>query len=278
VITTIAPTHLGFFRSVAAIADAKAEIFEGLEPGGAAILNRDNRYFARLAAKAGPSIVSFGEHRKADARLLAYENGEVTADICGTKITYRLGPPGKHWALNSLAVLAATSIAGGRLEPAAAALAALEPPPGRGRRDELPWGGGRLSLIDESYNASPAAMRAALAVLGASQPGPGGRRIAVLGDMLELGAHAERLHRELAESLEAAKVDRAFLVGEAMGALHEALPRAMQGGLWPCVDAAMPSIIDFLRAGDVVTVKGSHAGRIDRVVEQLRAQAASGGA
>ncbi len=278
VITTIAPTHLGYFRSVAAIADAKAEIFEGLEPGGTAILNRDNRYFARLAAKAGGNIVSFGEHRRADARLLDYTDGTVTADICGTRITYRLGPPGKHWALNSLAVLAATLAAGGRLEPAAAALASLQPPPGRGRRDELPWGDGRISLIDESYNASPAAMRAALAVLGASEPAPGGRRIAVLGDMLELGGHAERLHRALAESLESARVDRAFLVGEAMGALHEALPHAMRGGLWPCVDAAMPFIIDFLRPGDVVTVKGSHAGRIDRVVERLRAQAASGGA
>jgi UDP-N-acetylmuramoyl-tripeptide--D-alanyl-D-alanine ligase len=278
VITTIAPTHLGFFRSVAAIADAKAEIFEGLEPGGTAILNRDNRYFARLAARAGPNIVSFGEHRKADARLLAYEDGQVTADICGTRLSYRLGPPGRHWALNSLAVLAATIATGGGLEPAAAALATLEPPPGRGRRDELPWGGGRISLIDESYNASPAAMRAALAVLGGLEPARGGRRIAVLGDMLELGSHAERLHRELAASLESARVDRAFLVGEAMGALYEALPRAMRGGLWPCVDAAIPCIIDFLRPGDVVTVKGSHAGRIDRVVERLRAQAASGGA
>ena len=191
VITTIAPTHLGYFRSVAGIADAKAEIFEGLEPGGTAILNRDNRYFTRLAAKAGGAVISFGEHRRADARLLAYEDGKVTADICGTRIAYGLGPPGKHWALNSLAVLAATIAAGGQIEPAAAALAGLEPPPGRGRRDELKWGDGRHSaLIDESYNASPAAMRAALAVLGASEPAPGGRRIAVLGDMLELGGHA----------------------------------------------------------------------------------------
>jgi len=278
VITTITPAHLGYFRSVAAIADAKAEIFEGLEPGGTAILNRDNRYFARLAARAGKNILGFGEHRAADARLVDYTDGVVTADICGTRIAYRLGPAGKHWALNSLAVLAATVAAGGALEPAAAALGTLEAPPGRGRRHELPWADGRLLLIDESYNASPAAMRAALAVLGAAKPESGGRRVAVLGDMLELGGQAKRLHRALAESLEAAKIDRAFLVGSAMAALHEALPHAMRGGLWPCVDAAMPSILDFLRPGDVVTVKGSHAGRIDRIVERLRAQAASGGA
>ena len=279
VITTIAPAHLGYFRSVARIADAKAEIFEGLEPGGTAILNRDNRYFARLAAKAGPNIVSFGAHRAADARLIGYRpDGTVEADILGTRVAYRLGPAGRHWAVNSLAVLAAVKALGAPLEPAAAALAAFEAPPGRGRRHELDWRGGRISLIDESYNASPAAMRAALDVLGAAEPAPGGRRVAVLGDMLELGGHAARLHRALAESLESARVDRAFLVGTEMASLHKALPASMRGGLWPSADAAMPFIIDFLRPGDVVTVKGSHAGRIDRVVERLRAQAASGGA
>ena len=285
VITTIAPAHLGYFRSMAAIADAKAEIFEGLESGGVAVLNRDNRHFARLAAAAeriGARVIGFGAHRQAEARLIACDGDDtgstVTADIGGTRLTYRLGVAGRHWALNSLAVLAATQAAGGDVVRGAAALARLEAPPGRGSRHELPWRGGRLALIDESYNASPAAMRAALEVLGATRPSPGGRRIAVLGDMLELGREAERLHRGLAEPLARAGVDRAFLVGSAMAALHEALPAEMRGGLWPCAEAAIPSIIDFLRPGDVVTVKGSHAGRISRVVERLRAQAAPGGA
>ncbi|TMJ54645.1 MAG: UDP-N-acetylmuramoylalanyl-D-glutamyl-2, 6-diaminopimelate--D-alanyl-D-alanine ligase, partial [Alphaproteobacteria bacterium] len=117
-------------------------------------------------------------------------------------------------------------------------MAELEALPGRGRRSELSWGGGKLTLIDESYNASPAAVEAALAVLGATPPADGGRRVAVLGDMLELGAASERLHRELAEPLTAAKVDRVFLVGEAVGVLYDALPKAKRGGLWPTADAA----------------------------------------
>jgi UDP-N-acetylmuramoyl-tripeptide--D-alanyl-D-alanine ligase len=285
IVTTIAPAHVGHFRSIAAIADAKAEIFLGLEPGGTAILNRDNRYFTRLAAaatKAGAGIVGFGAHSGADARLVAFAPDEggstVTADLGGARMTYRLGVAGRHWAINSLAVLAAIVAAGAPLEPAAAALSGLQEPPGRGRRHDLAWQGGRLFLIDESYNASPAAVRAALDVLGAAQPAAGGRRVAVLGDMLELGQRSTRLHRALASRLAAANVDRAFLVGSAMAALHDELPPAMRGGLWPCADAAIPTIIDFLRPGDVVTVKGSHAGGISRVVERLRAQVAPAGA
>ncbi len=127
-------------------------------------------------------------------------------------------------------------------------------------------------MIDESYNASPAAMLAALAVLGATFPQPGGRRVAVLGDMLELGDAARRLHRELAEPLIAAKVDRAVLVGGEMAALHEALPAARRGGLWPSPEAAIPALLSFLEPGDVVTVKGSYAVGVSRIVERLLAE------
>jgi UDP-N-acetylmuramoyl-tripeptide--D-alanyl-D-alanine ligase len=130
-----------------------------------------------------------------------------------------------------------------------------------------------LTLIDESYNASPAAVDAALAVLGATPTGDGGRRVAVLGDMLELGPASERLHRALAEPLAAAKVDRVFLVGKAVGALHDALPRATRGGWWPTTDKAAPELLGFLRPGDVVTVKGSRGIGLGRIVEQLRAEA-----
>jgi UDP-N-acetylmuramoyl-tripeptide--D-alanyl-D-alanine ligase len=126
-----------------------------------------------------------------------------------------------------------------------------------------------LTLIDESYNASPAAMRAALAVLAATEPAAGARRVAVLGDMLELGDAAERLHRELAEPLAAAKVDRVFLVGEAMAALHQALPERKRGGLWQSADEAIPALLGFLDSGDVVTIKGSRGVRIGRIVERL---------
>jgi UDP-N-acetylmuramoyl-tripeptide--D-alanyl-D-alanine ligase len=149
------------------------------------------------------------------------------------------------------------------------ALAGFEALPGRGRRREIAWNAGTLTLIDESYNASPAAMRAALAVLAVTEPAAGARRVAVLGDMLELGDAAERLHRELAEPLGAAKVDRVFLVGEAMAALHHALPEGKRGGLWRSADGAIPALLRFLEPGDVVTIKGSRGVRVSRIVERL---------
>src|SRR5262249_33832964 len=148
----------------------------------------------------------------------------IAAALPPAVLHFTLPMPGRHWAMNSLAVLAAAKAVGADLHRAAEALAQLQALPGRGRRCGLPWGGGTLTLIDGSYNASPAAVDAALAVLGATPTGDGGRRVAVLGDMLELGSASERLHRALAEPLAAAKVDRVFLVGEAVGALHDALP------------------------------------------------------
>jgi UDP-N-acetylmuramoyl-tripeptide--D-alanyl-D-alanine ligase len=281
VITTIEPAHLGFFASVEAIADAKAEIFLGLEPGGSAVLYRDNPHFARLAAAArhcGAVVTSFGAAADAAVRLVdcvLQPNGStVTAALAGEALHYRLPIPGRHWVINSLAVLAAARAAGADARRAAAALARLEAPAGRGRRHDLAWRGGRLTIIDESYNASPASMRAALAVLAAIPPGPGGRRIAVLGDMRELGAAAADLHRDLAEPIAAAAVDRAFLVGAAMAALHKALPEDRRGGLWQRADEAISALVSYLRPGDVVTVKGSYEIGMGRVVERLCTEAA----
>jgi UDP-N-acetylmuramoyl-tripeptide--D-alanyl-D-alanine ligase len=281
VITTVAPAHLGFFRSEDEIADAKAEIFLGLEPGGAAILNRDNSHYPRLAAVAAvgaAKILSFGANPEAAIRLLDCvlepHGSTVEADAAGQRVRFRLNIPGRHWVMNSLAVLGAAIAAGCDPQYAAAALAGLDALPGRGRRHELPWLGGTLTLIDESYNASPAAVAAALAVLGAAAPGPGGRRVAVLGDMLELGDAAPGLHRELAAPLAAAEVDRVFLVGDAMAALHAALPRHRRGGWWASSEAAIPDLLDFLKPGDVVTVKGSYSVRMSRIVGGLLAESA----
>jgi UDP-N-acetylmuramoyl-tripeptide--D-alanyl-D-alanine ligase len=282
VISTIAPAHLGFFRSVEQIADAKAEIFVGLEPGGAAILNRDNQHYPRLATAAAAAgaaqVFGFGIDPEAAIRLVdcVLEPGGSTADaiVAGKHVRFRLNVAGRHWVMNALAVLGAAHAAGCDLEPAAAALADLTALPGRGRRHELPWRGGTLTLIDESYNASPAAVQAAIEVLGATPPGIGGRRMAVLGDMLELGDAAEHLHRELAAPLAAAKVDRVFLFGDRVVALHEALPAERRGGLWPSAEAAIPDLLSFLQPGDVVTVKGSHAVRTSRIVERLLAESA----
>ena len=282
VITTVEPAHLGFFPSVEVIADAKAEIFLGLEPGGVAVLNRDNRHYARLATAAiragAAEVVGFGAHPAATVRLLncvlESHSSVIYVELPGFILRCRLPIPGRHWVMNALAVLAAVRVAGADPRRAAEALTELEELPGRGRRYELSWRGGTLTLIDESYNASPAAMCAALAVLAAIRPAEGARRVAVLGDMLELGEATERLHRELAAPLAAARVDRTFLVGSAVRALHDALPEPNRGGLWPIADDAIDALLRFLRAGDVVTVKGSRGIGLGRIVELLRAESA----
>jgi UDP-N-acetylmuramoyl-tripeptide--D-alanyl-D-alanine ligase len=282
VITTVAPAHLGFFPSVEAIADAKAEIFLGLEPGGVAVLNRDNQYYAQLATAAMRSgaaeVVGFGTHPEATVRLLncVLEPHRSLIDVAlpGFTLRCRLPVPGRHWVMNVLAVLAAVGVAGGDLRRAAEALTGLEELPGRGRRHELSWRGGTLTLIDESYNASPAAMCAAIGVLSAIPPATGARRVAVLGDMLELGEATDRLHRELAVPLARAGVDQVFLVGKAVAALYDALPKPNRGGLWPTADDAIDALLRFLRAGDVVTVKGSRGIGLGRIVERLRAESA----
>jgi UDP-N-acetylmuramoyl-tripeptide--D-alanyl-D-alanine ligase len=281
-ITTVEPVHLGFFPSVEAIADAKAEIFLGLEPGGVAVLNRDNPHYARLATAAkragAVEILGYGVHPEAAARLidcvLDSRGSTVEAAVCSATIRFRVPVPGRHWVMNALAALAAARAAGVPVDRAAEALAELEALPGRGRRSQLAWRGGTLTVIDESYNASPPSMRAALAVLAATEPEAGARRVAVLGDMLELGDASKRLHRELAEPIAAAEVDRVFLIGEAIAALHEVLPDGKRGGLWRSPEEAMPALLRFLEPGDVVTVKGSRGVRASRVVELLRAQSA----
>ena len=282
VITTIEPVHLGFFASLEAIADAKAEIFLGLEPGGAAILNRDNPHYRRLAEaakRAGVArLIGFGIDREATIRLvdclLGPHGSTVDAIAEGAKLRFRLPLPGRHWVMNGLAVLGTALAAGCDLRLAAEALSGLEAMPGRGRQHRLVWCGGSLTLIDESYNASPPSMAAALAVLAAAMPGAGGRRVAVLGDMLELGDAAGRLHRELAGALDTAGVDRAFLVGSEMAALDEALPADRRGGLWQSADRAIPPLLDFLHPGDIVMVKGSYAVRLGQIVERLIAASA----
>jgi UDP-N-acetylmuramoyl-tripeptide--D-alanyl-D-alanine ligase len=278
IVTTVEPVHLEFVRSVEAIADAKAEIFLGLEPGGAAVINRDNPQFARLERAAQDvgvaRILSFGEHARADARLircaLQSEGSTVEARILGTEVTYKLGAPGRHLVLNSLAVLAASALAGADLALAALALAKLQPASGRGARISLEMPGGTALLIDESYNANPASMRAALALLGHSQVGPRGRRIAILGEMLELGPRGRDLHRELAEAVLANEVDLVFCCGPLMRALWEALPSGRQGSYAEAATALEPQVLAAIQPGDAVMVKGSLGSRMAPIVKALQ--------
>ena len=288
IITTIEPVHLEFFPSIEEIADAKAEIFLGLEPDGAAVINRDNPQFTRLARAAKSAdvgrIVSFGEHAKADARLvkvaLQADNSAVQARILGTDVTYKIGAPGQHLVMNSLAVLAAAVLAGADLARAAIALAQQVPATGRGVRIALDLPGGTALLIDESYNANPASVRAALALLGQAPIGPQGRRIAVLGDMLELGDKGAELHRSLVEPVGSNDIDLVFCSGPLMRALWQALPSERRGGYAVSSAALEAQVLTAVRAGDAVMVKGSLGSKMGPIVKALarqysRAQAAA---
>ncbi len=280
IVTTVEPVHLEYFGSLDKIADAKAEIFEGIEPGGAAVLNRDNGQFARLesAAKAAKvaRIVSFGEDAKADARLLRHslqpDSSTVEACILGQDVTYKLGAPGKHLIINSLGVLAAVALVGADLALAALALDGLKPATGRGARVTLKTPSGSALLIDESYNANPASMRAAIALLGQAPVGPRGRRIAVLGDMLELGSQGDDLHRGLAAPIEAANVDLVYCSGPQMHALWEALPSGRRGGYAGTAAELEPAVLDAIRDGDAVMVKGSLGSKMGPIVKALERQ------
>ncbi|WP_409564703.1 UDP-N-acetylmuramoylalanyl-D-glutamyl-2,6-diaminopimelate--D-alanyl-D-alanine ligase [Methylobacterium sp. J-067] len=282
-VVAVEPVHAEHFPSVSAIADAKGEIFAGLEPGGVAVINRDNPHYERLAAHAMASragrIVSFGEHPQADVRanriVLRPDLSVVVANVMGQPVTYKLGTAGRHTALNSLGVMAVIHSLGADLAAAALSLAALAPPTGRGERTALEMANGTAWLIDESYNANPAAVRAALATLSGIETGPRGRRIAVLGDMLELGPTSPDLHRGLAASVEAAGVDLVFAAGPLTRNLYEALPVSRRGAVAETAADLIEPLTRTLRPGDAVMVKGSNGSRMGRIVEALKGRYAA---
>jgi UDP-N-acetylmuramoyl-tripeptide--D-alanyl-D-alanine ligase len=278
IITTIAPVHLEFLGSLANIADAKAEIFVGVPADGAAVVNRDIGQFAQLKARAEQAgiarVISFGEHAEADARLIkcalhAYCS-TVEAEVFGTRFSYKIGAPGRHLVINSLAVLAAAELVGADLALAALALAELRAAAGRGAPIEIELPGGPALVLDESYNANPASVAAALAVLGRSPVGPQGRRIAVLGDMLELGPEGPDLHRGLADAVIANGIDLVFCCGPLMEVLWQALPASRRGGYAENSGALETEVLPAIRAGDVVMVKGSLGSRMAPIVKALQ--------
>ncbi|WFE91641.1 UDP-N-acetylmuramoylalanyl-D-glutamyl-2,6-diaminopimelate--D-alanyl-D-alanine ligase [Roseibium porphyridii] len=278
IITTVQPVHLEYFDSVEKIAQAKAEIFSGLEPGGIAILNRDNHQYDLLkflAVNAGVSVVqTFGEAASADSHIenhASYPAGSsVDANILGQEITYKIGAPGKHFIKNSLAVLTAVVDLGADLAKAGLALDAMRAPKGRGEVSRLPMPDGELNLIDESYNANPASMRAALAVLGEAPVTRPGRRVAVLGDMLELGAEADRLHGELHVPISEAGIDAVYCVGPHMHALWQNLPREIRAHYSENAKDLEDLLLGEVRSGDVVMIKGSLGTRMGPLVEALK--------
>ncbi|MBH5323283.1 UDP-N-acetylmuramoyl-tripeptide--D-alanyl-D-alanine ligase [Aurantiacibacter sediminis] len=287
VITTIAPAHIENLGSMEAIADAKAEIFDGLVEGGTAVIPADSPHFQQLrdaAAKQGAKVLSFGRGTNADMRLLDHVPDEatggalVTAAMGNIRLCFTVAEPGEHWIDNSLCVMAAVYAAGGDLGAAGLALAEMGGLKGRGARQRVPVPGGHALIIDESYNANPASMRATLAQLGQT---PASRRIAVLGSMKELGDFGPQFHANLAEPLADANVDYAILVGAEMAALAREmgkLPRDTLGNPFRfahCENAgeAIAALQEFgLAGGDAVLVKGSNSVGLSRVVDHFAAR------
>lgn len=277
IITTVAAAHLGNFKSIKEIAAAKSEIFEGLEPDGDIILNRDSDQFSFLERQAQAlgitQIYSFGQHAKADFRLAEFNGSDEKSALWLTlgseTFEIAIGAPGRHIAENALAVLGAVTLVGGDLDRAIEALATLQPEKGRGKRHRLAIGASTFTVIDESYNANPASMRAAMALLATGAADSRGRRIAVLGDMLEMGEHARRVHADLAGPLIAAGIEHAWLSGPEMLALKEALPETVHVEYRETTEELTAFVLSSVAPGDVLMIKSSLGIGFGKIVAAL---------
>ncbi|WP_336279513.1 UDP-N-acetylmuramoylalanyl-D-glutamyl-2,6-diaminopimelate--D-alanyl-D-alanine ligase [Bartonella sp. CB175] len=267
-ITRIAAGHMGFFKSLEEIADAKAEIFEGLDEGGIAVLNADDNFFSYLVDKAKKcgvtKILSFGKNKHANyqAKELRFltDSSHMKACIAGFDMIVKIGAPGQHIAQNSLGALAACDAIGANLARIAPALSCFSLPKGRGMLHRLSLqNGGVFHLIDESYNANPASMQAALDLLSRGPVGRKGRRIAVLGDMLELGDYSEKFHRELIEPIRTSGADPVFLFGEAMKFLTADLSAYVKVHYADNIEKILPLIFSEISDGDLIMIKSSHS-------------------
>ena len=277
VITTVAAAHLGNFKSIKEIATAKAEIFEGVVPGGHVVLNRDNDQFNfldRTAQSFGiQHIHSFGQHAKAEYRLAEFNGSDQSSTlwitIDGETKEVAIGAPGRHIAENALAALGVVEIVGADMQLAIAALATLQPETGRGRRHRLAIDRGTFTVVDESYNANPSSMRAAIAVLASAVPTGSGRRIAVLGDMLEMGDYSQRVHSDLAGPLLAAGIEHVWLAGPEMVALKESLPDSVRVEHREKTEDLVEYVLNSGGAGDVLMVKSSLGIGFGKIVAAL---------
>lgn len=280
VITNVEAVHMEFFESREAIADAKAEIFESMQHGGVAVLNRDSAQYARLLGKAGEHGVkivhTFGTHEKADFRLVDYKAVEggcsIAASLQGKHMLYGLEAVGRHWATTSLLCLAVTHALGLDDVKTANALGSFGELEGRGQIVPITVAGGKAYMIDDSYNASPAAMMAAFSKTDEvwESLGRKGRKIAALGNMLELGAEGPSLHAGLAPELVNKKFDQVFTAGALMKLAYDAVPQAMRAGQAEQASGLLPLLEKALRPGDVLLVKGSHGSKMYELARMVR--------
>ena len=276
-ITMVAPVHIEHFADETGIADAKAEIFLGLDPGGTALIPGENTHAVRLAARArdrdGVTLLTFGMHAGFDAHIVSIEElasgRKVTADVMGQRLSWFIREPGAHWVHNGLCALTLAVLAGGDGQAAAHALSEFGAIDGRGVSRPISLAaGGFFVLVDEAYNANPASMAEAITTLAGR---PGLRRIAALGDMLELGVHENIYHAGLAEPIVAASIDLVYCAGPRMKHLWDALPASQRGAYAETAAALAPILADAVREGDVVMVKGSNGSRMAEVVRALKA-------
>ncbi|MDP3746930.1 MAG: UDP-N-acetylmuramoyl-tripeptide--D-alanyl-D-alanine ligase [Phenylobacterium sp.] len=274
-ITTVGPVHVeNFPDGEAGVARAKAEIFAGIEPGGVAVLNADNKWFELLSAearKAGAEVRSFGSGEACDARLIDFQpqsgHAMVQARLHGKALDFPILQTGFHWGPNSMAVLLMLEALDVDLGDSLAALGSFEPLAGRGAERQIRLPAGAFTLIDESYNANPISMAAAFASLGARKPA--GRRIVALTDMLELGAEGPAFHAGLAEPLASARVDLVFCAGPLMKSLWDALPSTRRGGYAETAAELGPLVAQAAEPGDLVMVKGSNGSKAGAVTAAL---------
>ncbi len=277
VVTTVGPVHTENFEDgEAGVARAKAEVFDGLEPGGVAVLNADNRWFDLLkdaALAAGAQVLTFGRAEGCDARLIDFQadgdHAVIQARFHGKGLDFPILQTGMHWGLNSMAVLLMLEALDVDLGDSLAALGSFEPLAGRGAERAVHLAAGDFTLIDESYNANPISMASAIATLGARKAG--GRRIVALTDMLELGPKAAAFHADLAQPLEAAQVDLVFCAGPLMKSLWDALPATRRGGYAETAAELSPLVARAAEPGDVVMVKGSNGSKAGQVAQALAA-------
>lgn len=278
IITTVGPVHLEYFSSIEAISDAKCEIFSALEAGGTAILNRDSDYFERMKSSAFAQktdrVVSFGENQLSDIQVMNIredaQGNHIDVQVFGVPFYYHIGLYGHHMVLNSLAVLAAVHSVGADWKKAMQDLHYMKVPKGRGERTELKLGDGAFILIDESYNANPTSMKAALKALGNVKPEGEGRRIAILGPMRELGGDEIDLHRSLVDVIQKAKIEYVFLSGDLMKYLYDALPDDNHKEWKSHVKEFITPVCNFLKSGDVVMIKGSLSTQMGIMVDALK--------
>ncbi|MEM1287793.1 MAG: UDP-N-acetylmuramoylalanyl-D-glutamyl-2,6-diaminopimelate--D-alanyl-D-alanine ligase [Pseudomonadota bacterium] len=279
-ITTVAPVHLENLGTIEAIAAAKAEIFDGLMPGGAAVVHADipqTPFLVERATAAGAGkTLTFGHTGGSNAELLQValrsDCSTVNAAINGRPIMFKVGAPGEHLVVNSIGILAVCEALGLDLAKAGLALAQLQQPAGRGRRHTIETAGDPITVLDESYNANPTSMQAAIQVLSRLSLGPGGKRMAVLGDMLELGEEAETMHRELGQHIARQNVDLVYACGPLMKELWHALPEAKRGAYESRSLDLIEQVVKALRSGDAVMVKGSLGSNMAPVVDALTAK------